>query len=117
MLNELQARGLVTNAEKTAVGHKVNALLEKPDIATLFSGEKYVKREPDLLLTTGEVLRPHRLVTREERAIVLDFRAGKPSKKDRTKMEQYEAALRAMGYASVEKLILNTETEQIEPLS
>ena len=48
---------------------------------------------------------------------MLDFRAGEPSKKDRTKMEQYEAALRAMGYASVEKLVLNTETEQIEPLS
>jgi ATP-dependent exoDNAse (exonuclease V) beta subunit len=104
-LNKLADRfvfeGLITDLEKEGLLKEVHEVLNTKEIAALFSKEYEVKAEKELILKSGEVLRPDRVLIKNKEAIIVDFKSGKPQKKHEAQVTQYAEVLRSMGYSPV----------------
>ncbi|MBL0032079.1 MAG: Dna2/Cas4 domain-containing protein [Bacteroidetes bacterium] len=79
----------------------MNDILKSSEIAELFSDQFQVKAEKEIILPSGEVLRPDRVIIKENEAIVIDFKSGQPHKKHENQVTQYADILRKMGYQPV----------------
>jgi ATP-dependent helicase/nuclease subunit A len=93
--------GLITENQKSTLLEEVNDVLRTSEIAELFSDKYQVKAEKEIIMPSGEVLRPDRVIIKENEAIVIDFKSGQPHKKHENQVTQYADILRKMGYQPV----------------
>ncbi|HNR21108.1 MAG TPA: UvrD-helicase domain-containing protein [Bacteroidia bacterium] len=69
--------------------------------------------ERDLINSAGEILRPDRLMIKNEKAIVLDYKTGSKDSKHTDQLNQYQQVLTQLGYSNIQKYILYLETEEL----
>jgi hypothetical protein len=75
-------------------------------VANWFSRDWNVKTEVPILLPGGEENRIDRLLMKDKRAVVLDFKTGSRKKSDEKQVQQYMDVLRQMNYPDVEGYLL-----------
>ena len=105
--------GLITETEKDNLIIEVNEVLKNEEIAKLFSSEYLVKAESEIVLPSGEVLRPDRVLLKGKEAIIIDFKSGKPHKKHETQVLEYANVLKIMGYAPISSKLVYIQTRSI----
>lgn len=93
--------GLITADQKIKLLDEVENILKVEEIAGLFSEVYEVKAEKEIILPLGDVLRPDRVLIKDNEAIVVDFKSGQPHKKHENQVTQYADVLRKMGYQNV----------------
>jgi ATP-dependent exoDNAse (exonuclease V) beta subunit len=77
-----------------------------------------VKNELEILTSSGDILRPDRVVIEGNIAIVIDYKTGKKNaSKYHAQMRDYEHALLSLGYTSVKKLLLYIQEQEVETLN
>ncbi|NQT78255.1 MAG: UvrD-helicase domain-containing protein [Bacteroidetes bacterium] len=81
-------------------------MLKHPEISPFFDGRYEIKNEAGILKAGGGEYRPDRLMFRDKKAIVLDYKTGKEDAKHIRQLEQYGQLLHDMGYLNVEKYLL-----------
>lgn len=112
--------GLITALEKEKLLVEVAQILSVPEIAELFDLRYHSKTEKEIILPTGEVLRPDRVLLEDKKAIIVDFKTGKYQKKHETQVIQYADVLKSMGYSPVQsklvylkdRTVLNVEYQE-----
>jgi hypothetical protein len=75
-------------------------------VADWFSRDWNVRTEVSILLPGGEENRIDRLLMKDKRAVVLDFKTGSRKKSDEKQVQQYMDVLRQMNYPDVEGYLL-----------
>ena len=117
ILNALQAGDLSEEEAKKLVP-EIKALLSIDSISAYFEKGILVKNEMEILTSTGEILRPDRVIVSKGEAIVIDYKTGKKNaQKYHAQMQDYEFALRQLGYASVKKVLLYIHEQEVEVLN
>jgi ATP-dependent helicase/nuclease subunit A len=106
--------GLISEEEKKNLADEIKAVLEVDEIRELFDKSYTALAERELILPTGEILRPDRVVIRDNKAIVVDFKTGKREKKHETQVKQYADVLRQMNYAQVNSKVIYLSEREIE---
>lgn len=94
-----EADGIDFNQIETEIRQKIAAC---PLVADLTDGSWLVLNERSILLPAGSaqgaaMVRPDRVSFKEGRAVVLDYKFGKPLPKHQEQVKQYAAYLRQMG--------------------
>ncbi len=69
--------GKIGHSEIEAITGKIHELISDERIAGWFSGEWQVMNERDILHPSGEVRRPDRVMIRDDKVVVVDFKFGK----------------------------------------
>ena len=105
-INRLYHAGLINDAEKKELKVKVSRVLALPQVRDWFTDAWEVKNEREMLLPGGQVLRPDRVIIKDKRAIVIDYKTGVREKKHLDQVQSYGRVLEEMGYAPVEKYLL-----------
>ena len=100
--NETEASNLVRLAGK---------LLVHPIAGAFFKQGIEVKNESEVLMPDGKSYRPDRVVFDGKKAIVIDFKTGKPSPYYQTQITNYAAILEKMGYVAIEKYLIYVDEE------
>jgi ATP-dependent exoDNAse (exonuclease V) beta subunit len=100
--NETEASNLVRLAGK---------LLVHPVAGAFFKQGIEVKNESELLMPDGKSYRPDRVVFDGKKAIVIDFKTGKPSPYYHLQISNYAAILEKMGYEAIEKYLIYVDEE------
>ena len=96
---------------------EIKSLLSIPSIASYFENGLDVKNELEILTSTGDILRPDRVVVSDKNAVVIDYKTGKRhAQKYHTQMQDYEYALLNLGYTSVKKILLYIQEQEAEVL-
>lgn len=117
ILNAVLA-GDITEEESQKMKKEIQNLLSINSIASYFETGVIVKNELEILTSTGEVLRPDRVVITENNAVVIDYKTGKKNaQKYHTQMQDYEFALLSLGYHSVKKILLYIQEQEVEVLN
>jgi ATP-dependent exoDNAse (exonuclease V) beta subunit len=98
--------GLITNEEKPEVQEQLRALLNIPTVANWFSSEWEVRTEVPILLPDGIENRIDRLMIKDKKAIIVDFKTGEPLKSDQRQVISYMEILRKMNFLDVEGYLL-----------
>jgi ATP-dependent exoDNAse (exonuclease V) beta subunit len=116
ILNSILA-GDISNDEAQKMKKEIISLLSINTIAPYFEKGVDVKNELEILTSTGDILRPDRVVLFGKQAVVIDYKTGKKNaQKYHTQMQDYEYALLSLGYTSVKKILLYIQEQEIEVL-
>jgi CRISPR/Cas system-associated exonuclease Cas4 (RecB family) len=91
-------------------------VLSVKDIAEFFSGEWQVMCEREIILPTGELLRPDRVLINDGHAIVIDFKTGKENKSHEVQLKRYAEVLEQMNYNPVEKYLVYLSERRVKKL-
>lgn len=107
--------GDLSETESLKMHSEIKDLLNINSISSYFDKGVEVKNEMEILTSTGEILRPDRVVISGKDAIVIDYKTGKKNaQKYHAQMQDYEFALLQLGYSSVRKLLLYIQEQEVE---
>jgi ATP-dependent exoDNAse (exonuclease V) beta subunit len=105
--------GFITSLEMESLKGQLRQLFSDPQIASWFSSEWQVRNEVPILLPGGKESRIDRLIHKNQRAIVIDFKTGKPSNHDQRQVMEYIQTLRLMNFIEVEGYLLYIQTGDV----
>jgi ATP-dependent helicase/nuclease subunit A len=115
VVQQLFFEGLLTTEEKEHLEKELSEVLAVEEIAAFFSGDYTVMSEREIILPSGEMLRPDRVLVKDTKAIVIDFKSGKQNKSHEAQVNRYAEVLQQMGYTFVKKyLVYLAERKVIE---
>ena len=83
------ANGSLAESEKETIFSELSRILSHPEVSPWFSPGAEVLTEPGILTPEGELWRPDRVVKTAGRAMVIDFKTGKPGNDHRQQVETY----------------------------
>ncbi|WP_353118910.1 UvrD-helicase domain-containing protein [Myroides odoratus] len=97
--------GLIVASDRASFTHAVEQIVTHPDLQVFFSAGT-VYNERMMIGKQKNNLIPDRVLIREKKAYLLDYKTGKPEEKYIKQLAQYEESLQEMGYEVAKKVIL-----------
>jgi hypothetical protein len=91
----------------------VRSLIEGPGVSDWFREDNTVMTEASVLLPSGSIRRPDRIIMRENRIIVVDFKFGTENPAHKTQVRHYRDLLGEMGYTGVEGFLWYVDQNRI----
>ncbi len=113
VVEKFYSDGIISSEEKEKLFSEISSLLELKEIASFFSSEYKVMNEHEIILPNGETLRPDRVLIRDEKAIVIDFKSGKEHSSHHKQINLYADTLLKMNFTSVEKYLIYIAEKRI----
>jgi ATP-dependent helicase/nuclease subunit A len=109
----LRDAGLLRYNEEVDVRNQLTSLFQNPLVATWFDRKWEVRTEVPLLIPGEGERRIDRLMTQGNKAVVVDFKTGKPLKADHKQVMEYMDILRRMNFTDVEGYLLYTASAEV----
>jgi len=98
--------GIINQTEKEDYRKLLIAVINNRETKEWFEDKWEVKPESDILTKDGKVLRPDRVMLKDDSAVLIDYKTGKEEKDHCEQLDEYGAILGQMGYTKVDKYIL-----------
>jgi ATP-dependent exoDNAse (exonuclease V) beta subunit len=99
--------------EVLRIKENLRHLWEIPKVAGWFSEGWEVKNESSILLSNGKMKRPDRVIVKEHKAIIIDYKTGEKSSGHIRQVEEYKTILGSMGYKNVEGYLLYMSASEL----
>jgi ATP-dependent helicase/nuclease subunit A len=100
-ISELDSLIFTTQENKSNIRDTLESLRENEQIKNWFSGDWEHKIEATLMNSFGKIMRPDRVLLREDSIVVIDFKTGSKSLSQKQQVQEYAAAIVDMGYSKV----------------
>jgi len=97
-VSQMVSDGLLTSGEGRSYVERLEQLLQELPYSDWFSDQWTVLNERDILRMGENKHRPDRVLLRDNRAMVIDYKTGEESDKDIRQMKGYLSDLQKMGY-------------------
>ncbi|MBN1159368.1 MAG: UvrD-helicase domain-containing protein [Bacteroidales bacterium] len=93
-------------------------LLNDIQVLSWFTGDWKVLTEAEIILPDGLVKRPDRVLVRDNRAVIIDFKFGRSFRRqDELQVKGYSEILKAMGYEQVEGYLWYVEAGTVKKIA
>jgi ATP-dependent helicase/nuclease subunit A len=113
-VNQLLSEGLINIDDCNLLQQKVTDAISQAKVSHWFNPEWTVKTEADILLPTGKINRPDRVMIRGKEAIVVDYKFGTTTReKYGEQVKNYANTLRSMGFDKVQGYIWYVEENNV----
>lgn len=106
--------GLITNSEEGEMRSLLNIVLKNVKIRPYFAEGLRVKNEEEILLSNGNILRPDRLIIKENEVTIIDYKTGLENNADKKQILEYKTEIENMGYKVIECLLVYINNESIK---
>jgi ATP-dependent helicase/nuclease subunit A len=113
VFNRLVSEGVIEHIEKDSVYRQISELMSNPLVAPWFDHGWEVRTEAPVVLPGGKENRIDRLITKGNKAVIIDFKTGEPSKQDQRQVTEYMDILRKMNFTDVEGFLLYVKTSDV----
>jgi ATP-dependent exoDNAse (exonuclease V) beta subunit len=111
VLDEYLRTGTIGEEEGKTLREKIAAVLGDSQIREFFAPGLNIRTEAEILDRKGNIYRPDRIIIDGKKAVVVDFKTGKPGEHQQIQLVQYGKLLTELGYEKVEKFLLYLEPE------
>ncbi len=111
VLLKMNDEGLIGQKQIEKMLVKIREVLADPLIQPFFLPDNDIRTEAEILAEDGHVYRPDRVIIREDEAVVLDFKTGRPKKEQEKQINLYGRLLSELGYREVKKYLVFIEPE------
>lgn len=112
-LKKLVMAGKITKEEADDMENKIAVLLSSSPVSEWFAVDNKVLTEKDILLPSGVTRRPDRILLRENKTIVVDFKFGEENKRYVKQLQEYKMLLSDMGYHNIESYIWYVDNNKV----
>jgi len=113
-IKQFLEEGLVNPAEIPLLRDEISAIWFHPTIKTWFAGNYKIWSESSIITADGQTLRPDKVFTREQEAIVLDFKFTKGDYiGHKTQVAEYMNALYQVGYDEIKGFLYYAKNREL----
>lgn len=91
----------------------VEEMISRLGVRLWFDDDAEVLTEAEILTGAGDIRRPDRIVIRNGRVTIIDYKFGEERREHLTQIENYSALLSSMGYEVSEACLWYVETDKI----
>lgn len=111
VLDNLERNGLISVEMKSKLRKRVEELLNDEQLMPFFLEDWEVKNEQIILQESGESYVPDRLLIKNNKVKIIDYKTGSTSQMEKHKkqVDGYYKALKKMGFKEISKYIIYTE--------
>jgi ATP-dependent helicase/nuclease subunit A len=106
VFKQVISEGIITAEQENEIRDSITRLWEIPVVSDWFMGTWTIKTEAPVIPAPGELNRMDRVMIRDKKAIVVDYKTGKPREKDVGQVKEYLRILADMNYSDVEGYLL-----------
>ena len=104
-VRKLVLEGKLAAKESEEIEKRVEDLINSPGVAEWFSPGNEILTEAGILLPSGNTRRPDRVIFRDGKTIIIDFKFGGESDHYISQVNQYRQLMADMGYFNIEAYI------------
>ena len=97
--------GVISNNEINEIKNLLKMVIEDKEMSIYFTKGLKIKNEVDILLKNNTVLRPDRLVFKENSVTIIDYKTGLENKKHIDQILEYKKEIEKMGYIVVASIL------------
>ncbi len=108
MLEQLRIEGQFTEEEFKNITTDIESIVNYSSIQQYFTREYRVMNESEIILESGEVIRPDRVAIKGETAVIIDYKTGLMKKSHEKQIIKYGDALLEIGYQNITRLLIYT---------
>ena len=109
-----ETAGEIDKQESVELTHRLEQLLNLPEVNKWFDGSLCVMNETEILYGDGQSYRPDRMMFDGEQAIVVDYKFGEQEKPhDRQQVKKYMSLIHQSGYQHVKGYLWYIEVRKI----
>lgn len=112
-VRNLVLEGKLTAEESEEIEERVNDMIKMPQVADWFMPGNKVMKEAGILLPAGVTRRPDRVIFRNGKATIIDFKFGVENSHYAEQVNQYQRLLLDMGYKEIEGFIWYVDNNKI----
>ena len=112
-VRKLVLEGKLPEEESSDIEKKVNSLISTPQVADWFVPGNEVMTEAGILLPTGNLRRPDRVIFKDGKTIIIDFKFGEENPHYAEQVDQYRHLLIDMGYKNIDAFIWYVDKNKI----
>lgn len=98
--------GIISSVEKEKFKTLLTKTTESEETRDWFDGSYSVKSESEILTTDNRILRPDRVMMKNECTVIVDYKTGREEQKHSSQLDEYTEILSEMGYKKVHKYLL-----------
>ncbi|MFA5011783.1 MAG: UvrD-helicase domain-containing protein [Ignavibacteria bacterium] len=98
--------GIISSAEKEKFKTLLTKTTESEETRDWFDGSYSVKSESEILTTDNRILRPDRVMMKNDCTVIVDYKTGREEQKHSSQLDEYAEILSEMGYKKVHKYLL-----------
>ena len=98
--------GIFISAEKEKFKTLLIKTIESKETRDWFDGSYNVKLESEIITADNRVLRPDRVMMKNESTVIVDYKTGREEQKHSSQLNEYAEILSEMGYKKVQKYLL-----------
>jgi len=112
-VRKLVLEGKLPEEESADIEKKVNYLISTPHVADWFMPGNKVMTEAGILLPSGNTRRPDRVIFKDGKTIIIDFKFGDENSHYAEQVDQYRRLLIDMGYKNIEAFLWYVDRNKI----
>ena len=101
-INSLRISGLLDDNNIKIIENTIINVVTHPNINKYFQSEQIIKNETEVMLSSGEIVRPDRVVVNNKLLTIIDYKTGEEKKQDYDQLKKYYEAFSGLGYNSIE---------------
>ncbi len=117
LLSEYQNLGLITRNEISDLLDQFDRVFANPVVNKWFESDWEVKRESTILSQDNVELRPDRVLVKDKKAIIIDFKTGREMKEHSLQLMRYRNKLIEMDYQAVDAFVLYINTNKVKQIA
>ena len=111
VIKDVEKRGELDTASLSVVSELIKQLVDHPVIGKYYTPEYEIRNERDILTSNGVVLRPDRIMIKDGRAHIIDYKTGEERNAYNEQLYTYAAVLEEMGFDAGEKILIYLSDE------
>ena len=113
-LSSMMNEELIDQEDKKDLNSSITKLFSDSEIRCFFEKNLNIKNESEILSASGEQFRPDRVIAKDKKAIVIDYKTGIEKTEHKKQLNAYAKLLTEIGYKEVEKYIIYTSEGKLE---
>jgi ATP-dependent helicase/nuclease subunit A len=112
-VRKLVLDGKLPEEESSDLEQRINSLISTPQVADWFTTGNQVLNEAGILLPSGAIRRPDRVIFKNGKTTIIDFKFGEENPHYIEQVKRYRHLLIDMGYDSIEAFIWYVDKNKI----
>lgn len=112
-VRKLEFEGKIASEEAPGLELRVTEMVKLPEVADWFMNENKVFNETGILLPSGVTRRPDRVIFKNGRTTIIDFKFGEESSHYTEQVNDYRNHLTKMGYNNIDAFIWYVDKNKI----
>lgn len=106
VINSIKLSGLLDDNNIKIIENKIINVLTHPNVQKYYKPDLLIKNETEVMLSSGEIVRPDRVVIHNNLLTIIDYKTGEEKKQDYVQLRKYHEAFSALGYKSIETKLI-----------